>query len=408
MENYDIAIVGAGPAGSTAALFAARAGLKTLLVDKSEFPRDKICGDAISGKSLNILKQLSLTGPIEKIPQVRANGVIFSSPKGEHLKIKFRSADSSDTLHGYVCRRIEFDRFMFEQARKEVDRCYTGFRFTGLLKKDNHTAGITGIPPGESAPLKFQAKVVIAADGYKSAVARELGQYAYNSRHMLVALRAYFKNVKGMSDFIEIHFVKSALPGYFWIFPLDNGMANVGIGMRHLDIKKHNIDLQQVLRDTIRSPQFAPRFAEARLTEKIKGWNLPTGSYFRPNYSDGVLFIGDAAGLVDPFTGEGIGNAMTSAKIAVNVAAEAIRQGNTGKAFLAEYHRRLKAEIGSELALSYQLQKIGTRFPFLLNLVIGKAVRKPQISEWLSTMIADEKAKQDLSSPLTYLRLLVA
>jgi flavin-dependent dehydrogenase len=98
MDLYDIIIVGAGPAGSSAALFASRAGLRTLLLDKTSFPRDKVCGDAISGKSLNMLKELNLVEELEKIPQVKISGVIFSSPKGQMLPIKFRSGSNLPRL----------------------------------------------------------------------------------------------------------------------------------------------------------------------------------------------------------------------------------------------------------------------------------------------------------------------
>jgi flavin-dependent dehydrogenase len=211
-----------------------------------------------------------------------------------------------------------------------------------------------------------------------------------------------------MSDFIEIHFVKESLPGYFWIFPLGDGLANVGVGMRHLDIKKRNIDLFQVLESIMDSQKFRQRFIKAELLGKIKGWNLPTGSIFRSNHSDGLILVGDAAGLIDPFTGEGIGNAMTSAQIAIQVAAAAIREGDTSKVRLTEFDRLLKKAIGKELHLSYQLQKIGRSLPFLLDFVIWKATRSRQVAEWISSMIADENSKQDLTSPLTYFKLLWA
>jgi flavin-dependent dehydrogenase len=265
---------------------------------------------------------------------------------------------------------------------------------------------IHGKSKDEDQERTFTGKIVFGADGYKSTVAQKLGLYHYDTKHTLVALRAYYKNVSQMSDHIEIHFVKESLPGYFWIFPLTDGLANVGIGMKHYDIKKRKIDLFKVLDQVIESPNFRQRFAEAKLVDEVKGWNLPTGSIFRPNYTDGVLLIGDAAGLIDPFTGEGIGNAMTSAKIAVEVASGATKEKKSGRRRLEEYHHLLKETIGSELQLSYRLQQIGTRFPFLLNLVIGKAARSQEVSDWISTMIADEESKQDLTHPLTYWRLL--
>ncbi len=407
MMIYDLIIVGGGPAGSSAALFARKANLKTLLIEKDKFPRDKICGDALSGKTVAALKKLNLLDTMEPLPKYEAKGVIFSAPNGNSVPITFRSSLSEHTgLSGYVCKRMDFDNYLFEHARQSTERTLENFTPTKLYRDAEGIMHLQGIKNGSSNEQEFMARMVIGADGYKSFVARQLGFYSHESAHMLVALRAYYENVTDMTDFIEIHFVRESLPGYFWIFPLPGNSANVGIGMRHHDIKKRNIDLQATLQNVITSPTFATRFKQAKLTQKIKGWNLPTGSIFRPNFHDGVLLIGDAAGLVDPFTGEGIGNAMASAEIAVEVAKEAILQGDTTRSFLKVYDTNLKQLLSGELKLSYQLQTIGRRFPFLLNLVINKASNNKKIADWISLMIADENAKEELTSMFTYVKLL--
>ena len=224
MNHYDIIIVGAGPAGSTAALFAARQGLKVLLVDKAKFPRDKVCGDAISGKSLSVLRKLSLVDKLETLPQTRANGVIFSSPNRSRVSIKFRSAREGETIHGYVCRRRDFDHFLFQQASREVAEVYENFQIGELLQEGHQVKGIRGRKPREEREEDFFAPLVIGADGYKSFVSRALNNYHHDSRHTLIAVRAYFKNVKDLTELIEIHFVKEALPGYFWIVPFPTEM----------------------------------------------------------------------------------------------------------------------------------------------------------------------------------------
>jgi geranylgeranyl reductase family protein len=404
-NRFDIIVVGAGPAGSAAAIFATQGGLRTLLLDKATFPRDKVCGDALSGKSLNILRQLNLTQQLEEIPQTRIDGVIFSSPSGEKISVKFRSLNPGETLYGYVSKRIDFDHFLFQKAKSQAALTIEDFQTENIIH-NHELIGIKGRATGDGAEQEFFGKIIIGADGYKSFISQQMGLYHYDTRHTLVALRAYYRGVEGLSDFIEIHFVKESLPGYFWIFPLAGGMANVGIGMRHLDIKKRKIDLFEVLDAAVHSPNFRERFRQAELVEKIKGWNLPTGSIFRRNHTDQVLLAGDAAGLIDPFTGEGIGNALVSAQLAVKVAAAAIAAGDTSRQRLSEYDALLKQALGSELKLSYRLQKIGTHFPVLLNLVIRKAVKSPKVAEWISSMIAEEVSKRDLTNPLTYLKLL--
>ena len=143
-----------------------------------------------------------------------------------------------------------------------------------------------------------------------------------------VAIRCYYEGVKGLPDQIELHYVKEALPGYFWLFPAGNGLANIGIGLSKSDAKKEKRTLRQILEDVTQSEYFKDRFLNAKALEKPIGWNLPLGRIKRKNYGNGFMLLGDAAGLIDPFTGEGIGNAMVSAKYPMQVALVAKEEGN--------------------------------------------------------------------------------
>jgi flavin-dependent dehydrogenase len=209
-----------------------------------------------------------------------------------------------------------------------------------------------------------------------------------------------------MSDCIEVHFVKSIMPGYFWIFPLENGLANVGVGMVMEDMKKHGTDLGKAMGSIIAAnPLFKGRFASARMISPLKAWQLPFGSKKRKVHGDGVLLVGDAAGLVDPFSGEGVGNAMLSGRLAAEVADEALAANDTGEAFLARYEERLWKAVWNELATSYQMQRIG-KFEPLLNLVVGKAAKSEKAREAISGTLSSKEARQDYASPLFYLKLL--
>jgi flavin-dependent dehydrogenase len=221
----------------------------------------------------------------------------------------------------------------------------------------------------------------------------------------VVALRCYYQNVGGLTDQIELHFVEEVLPGYFWIFPLEDGHANVGIGMLHEAIKRRKVNLKAALQTVINSPRFRGRFAQAKALEEPVGWNLPVGSKHRKIYGNGFMLLGDAAGLIDPFTGEGIGNAMYSALFAVETAKEACEAGDFSQDFLARYDKRLWAEIGDELKVSTRLQQLG-RSRFLLNLVIDKAARNKEVHDLIYGMLMNEIPKKKLTNPLFYLKLL--
>jgi flavin-dependent dehydrogenase len=199
--------------------------------------------------------------------------------------------------------------------------------------------------------------------------------------------------------------VDEVIPGYFWIFPIEEGYANVGIGMLHEYIKRQNVDLKKALDDSINSDYFRHRFANAEPLENPVGWNLPVGSKRRKSYSNGMMLLGDAAGLIDPFTGEGIGNAMYSAKYAIERTREAIDSDNYSESFLSKFEDNLWEAIGNELKVSTKLQKIG-RSRFLLNLVINKASRNDDVSNIIAGMLANEVPRKQLANPLFYLKLL--
>ncbi len=407
--TYDLIIVGAGPAGAAAALYAARHGLKTLLLDKSTFPRDKICGDALSGKAIAILLELGLLEKTRQLPGAFINKIVFSSPNhvdawidlGRHTLHDIGTGQNIP-MEGFVIRRTVFDAFLFREARDSVDACIEGFTVKDLLRENGAIKGVTGEVNGEHRA--YRANLVLGCDGFNSVVARRTGRYRHDGRHWVVALRCYYENVAGLKDQIELHFVNEVLPGYFWAFPLENGCANVGIGMLQSSLKRRKVNLKEALQDVIGRPPFARRFVNARALEEPIGWNLPIGSIRRKSYGNGFLLLGDAAGLIDPFTGEGIGNALYAARYAAQVAAEAKAANDFSESFLKRYEDRLWDAIGDELRTSKRLQDLGRWRP-LLNLVIEKAARNQQISNLITGMIANAVPKKKLFSPLFYFGL---
>jgi len=421
MILYDVIVVGAGPGGSTAAAFLGKRGKRVLLIDKEKFPRDKTCGDAISGKSLSILEELGLVGEIEKADHGEMHGVLFSSPNGAEASIPFgktgkqmensggklpdaEPAGSAKIGKGYVCRRQVYDNLLFQNAKKHCDTLEM-VTATGLLKENGKVAGVKA-KGADGRGYEFRGKLVIGADSVNSVVAREIRGAEVDPKHTCIAYRAYYSGITGMQRCIEVHFVKSIMPGYFWIFPLENGLANVGVGMMMDDVKGKKIDLAKAMADIIaNNPLFKERFAAAKMVSPLKAWSLPFGSKKRKVCAEGVLLVGDAAGLVDPFSGEGVGNAMLSGKIASEVAYEALAVGDTSELYLKRYEERLWSAVWSELSTSYKMQRVGKIEP-LLNFVVGKAARSPKAREAISGTLSNKEAKKGYSSPFFYLKLL--
>ena len=401
---YDAIIVGAGPAGSSAAIYCNKLGLNTLLIDKSIFPRDKICGDALSGKSVKILEELDLLQDLDKLDGAIVNRIIFGNPNHSECELHLnKSLNKRHISHGFVIPRKIFDNYLFKKA-SDVSDVVSGFNVDDLIYNKSQVVGVKG-KTSNGEQKKYFGNIVLGADGPYSIVSRKSGLYNSDMNYTAVGLRCYYENVEDLTDQIELHYVNETIPGYFWIFPAGNKKANIGVGLLKSSAKKKKYNLQQIMQQVINSKNFKHRFKNSNALEKPKGWNLPFGNTKRENHGNGFLLLGDAAGLVDPFTGEGIGNAMESGKIAADIVLKAKKINNFSNQILSEYDKVLWEYLGSELKTSTLLLKLA-HYRILLNFVIDRASRNKNIKNMISGMLADEVPKTELSNPMFYLKTL--
>lgn len=401
---YDAIIVGAGPAGTSAALFAHKLGLKTILLDKSVFPRDKVCGDALSGKCIRIMRELNILEDISNLEGADINRITFGSPSHKQFDIQLNSSKKSGYVtKGFVVPRLIFDDFLFQKA-KEVTDTREGFTVQNLTYSNGDINGVIG-KSKDGKEEHFEAPLVIGADGANSIVARKLGLYELDMKNTSIAVRCYYSGVEGLTDQIELHYVNEVNPGYFWLFPAGGGKANIGIGLSKNDAKKDKRTLREILDEVTLSDYFKKRFKNAKQLEKPVGWNLPCGSIHRKNHGNGFMLLGDSAGLVDSFTGEGIGNAMVSGKYAMQVLSKAKKNNDYSEKNLSEYDRLLWGEVGKELKTSARLQNLG-RSSFLLNFVINRAARSNEVQDIMAGMLSHEIPKSELSKPSFYFKIL--
>lgn len=401
---YDAIVVGGGPGGSTCAAYLGKAGRRVLLVEKEHFPRDKTCGDAISGKSMTVLRELGLDKAVEQADHGAVTGVLFSSPNGKAVRIPLKK-NEGELDKSYTCRRLVYDNVLFSNAKKHAE-VLEGATATGAIVENGNVVGVR--VRTKDAEREIRAKMVIGADGVGSILNKFAGGHEVDPAHTCIAYRAYYSGITGMQDALEIHFVKSIMPGYFWIFPLENGIANVGVGMVMEDMKKKGTNLQKAMEEMLAAnPLFKERFANAKMVSPMKAWSLPFGSKRRRGCANGLLLVGDAFGLVDPFSGEGIGNAMLTGKLAAKVANEALAAGDVSEEFLKKYENEVWAAVGAELDTSYKMQKAG-KLEWLLDFVVSKAAKSDKARDAIAGTFKNEEAKVGYSSPLFYIKLLLS
>ncbi|MBO6574727.1 MAG: geranylgeranyl reductase family protein [Rhodothermales bacterium] len=408
VESFDAIVVGAGPGGATVSALLARKGQRVLVLDKSEFPRDKICGDGISGKSMDAIRELGLEDQLRTRESLGSWGVTFSGPYGDQVSIPFGKQLAGKIAPGFVCAREVFDQVLFDAALDAGAEIRLRTSVTGLLRDGDRVTGVRYRTEDKQVG-EIHAPVVIGADGAYSIVARELGMDQLDEKHYVAAVRAYFDNVDGFTDgyFIELHFVDEVIPGYFWIFPMAEGRANVGVGMLSAEIKKRDVKLKPLLDQMIAHPRFRERFRNATQLTPTKGWGLPVGSKPRTMAGDGWMLIGDAASLIDPFTGEGIGNAMVSGMKAAEWLERAAAKGDYSARFLGGYEQEVLGILRNEFRLSHMMQKLG-RWKWLLNTVIAKASRSGELADAISCMFDDLSERKKLLTPGFYWRVLTA
>ena len=360
--QYDIVIVGAGPAGCACALALKNSGLRVAILDKQTFPRDKVCGDAIPGRAIKTLRSIdpSFEAAFRQFPNKFATKKTALYFKGQAITFNWVG-------EAYTCTRMEFDNFLFSLVKEN-----TATQILTSSSPGNIVINKDGVSiPIKNSDLVLTAKLIIGADGAQSVVAKQLTNKTVDRDHYVGSVRAYFKNVSGLNnDTTDIYFEKRFLPSYLWVFPLPNNMSNVGFGMLSSEIAKRKINIKTAFYDFIeQTPELKAKFKDATLCGELEGFGLPLGSKIHTLSGERFMLTGDAASLIDPISGDGIGNAMLSGKLAAEQAVRCFEQSNYTADNMKGYNNALIKAIGKELQTRYKAQRTLSKMPALLDLV---------------------------------------
>lgn len=410
MITTSVCIIGAGPGGATAALQLDRLGISCVVVDKAVFPRDKVCGDGLSGKVITGLEKID-KGIAERLRQFiekeNSWGVTFVSPGRQSLDVPYKPNynKTQDAPIGFVCKRIHFDNFLVDELKRSPNiRLFEG------VSIDKYTQEEDGYLVSDAkGTFSVKADLLIIANGAHSSFTRDVAGIRMEPKYYAAGIRAYYKGVKGMhaDSFIELHFLKNLLPGYLWIFPLPNGEANVGMDMLSDAVRDRKVNLKTLMTDTLKQdPVFAERFRDAEMTSSLDGYGLPLGSRKRRLSGERYMLVGDAAFLIDPFTGEGIGNAVYSGAIAAKQAAACLKAGNFSGEVMMTYDESVYRVLGPELKLSHRLQQL-VRYPRLFNWLMKMGMKNKQLKDVISCMFYEVDLRKKLTRPSFYFKLLL-
>lgn len=374
----DVIVIGAGPGGSSAAYWLARRGLNVRLLDKAGFPRDKTCGDGIAPRSLAALDRM---GVLQKLDAPRFAAARAYGPGGRQLRSGMGLPDSPYPRYSLVIRRLEFDDILRRHAIEAGARFSGGFNVRSILN-----AGERVVVSGEHAGRfeALEARLAIVAVGANIALLQALG-ILKKTPQMILAARAYFEGLDPKDDLLDFYFSDVLQPGYGWIFPLGDGTANVGAGF--LSRRGRKTAAHQAFDALLaRNAAARERLKRARRAGPVKGYPLRIDFATAPAFGDRALLVGEAAGLVNPLTGEGIDFALESGELAADFAAQALQRGDFSRRALRAYDRALRRKFQSLFVAATWLRRLYINPP-ALRLLMDRAARQPELADLVGGVV---------------------
>lgn len=391
-DEADVIVVGAGPAGATTAFYLAQSGLDVLLLEKSRFPREKVCGDGLTPRAVKALVGMGIKVG-EQDGWVRNKGLRVI---GAGLRLEMPWPElSSYPGYGLVRTRHDMDEALARRAQQAGARLLEGVTVTGPVRheRSGRITGVVARPEG-GEERRYAARVVVAADGNSSRLSVSMGLRKRDDRPLGVAVRTYYSSPRHDDDYLEswldLWDGDRLLPGYGWIFGMGDGTSNVGLGLLNTSAAFGHTDYHALLRKWLKGMPAEWGFTEENRTAPVRGAALPMGFNRTPHYHQGLLLVGDAGGMVNPFNGEGIAYAMESGEILARTITQALARGRQAETerVLAGYPHALSQEYGGYYTLGRVFVKLIGK-PGLMRFATKHGMSRPALMRFALKLLAN-------------------
>ena len=375
MWDADVVIVGAGPAGSGLAIQLTRKGVRVLLLDKEEFPREKTCGDGLTPRAVAVLERMGLLNDLLRgLEPYRVEEAVLFSPSGHRWRMRFDHAGFGLPDFGLIVPRYKLDGFLVSKAVESGAEFLGKSQVIGFVREGGKVVGVRIV--GESGERVIRSPLTAIATGANIGLHKELG-LLQSMPPVVLSARGYFTDVSGLGHAMEFYFESQLMPGYAWIFPVDGKTANIGVGV--FPGSGHKLNPYKMLEWFMQEGQAAGRLTGARLQGQVKGYPLRTDYPSHPTFGDGFILLGESIGLVNPVTGEGIDLALESAELAAEAVEHALERRDFSRKTLVVYDRMLRKRFGSYFSGMRVLRDRAVR-PEAMDRIIRAASSDPKLA----------------------------
>ena len=392
---FDVVIVGAGPSGSCCAYWLARAGWSVCLIEKKDFPREKTCGDGLTPRAVHQLAQMGLE------PIVAANGHRYGGLRafgfGSSLELNWPEHPIFPN-YGYTITRFNLDGLVAEKAVEHGAVLVNGVEAVGLLEASESpngglkgAAGVLVKEKISDTTGEIRGRYVVVGDGQNSRLGRDLGTTRNRFWPMGMALRGYYASDRHDEPWIDSHLDirdphGAVVPGYGWIFPLGDGRVNVGVGLLSTDGAWKGVNTTKLQEYFVAQTADAWGLNEATSCGPPTGGRLPMGLAIGPRVGANTMIIGDAAGAVNPFNGEGIAYAYETGRLSAGVLGEALLADSPS--MLALYDERIELAYGDYYKVARAFVRLISE-PKILTVCLSVGLRIEPLMRELLTIMAN-------------------